>query len=432
MPQRPAGECARCEIRRQARISCPDDEPDGMPRRLLAVVLAAAVTPATVALAAPGIGSHGNVLRSRGVTAAVTSSGASLSNGVVSRSWAFGTDGSVTTTHLAGPGSREWATTGADFQIDLDGVPTSSTTGWVLQSATPVSPPALPNRTESDEGAALLFRYALASAALPAGVELDRLVVLHPGAGVLETRSTLVDHAPVPLRVASYSLDQLTALDPALPAEVQAYNNGSDWRDDYRHVSAPTGAFDAEGEVVRFGADAGFFLVSQRRGGVMSRVGRDATGRAWVGVDWSRDLFDYGPLQDTPPDYNRLANPAYPAPVRARVVPPLGSLDLGTSFLGVYAGGAAEAAATFVADFAGAVAPAYPHTVGINTFHPWSHGTGMSDPNLRSQVDALAALGGETLMLDDQWQAAPAARAATGGSTRLVSPTTTATACRTS
>jgi hypothetical protein len=366
--------------------------------------MAAVLTPASVALATPGAGPHGTVLRSRGVAAAVTATGASLSNGRVSRSWAFGADRSVTTTRLEGAGGHNWAASGADFQLDLDGVPTSSTTGWALQSATLVSPPALPNRTDSDKGAALLFRYALASAALPAGVELDRLVVLHPGAGVLETRSTLLDHAPVPLRVTSYSLDQVTAADPALPAEVQAYNNGSDWRDDYRHVSAPTGEFDAEGEVVRLGADAGFFLVSQRRGGAMSRVGRDATGRSWVGVDWARDAFDYGPLQDTPPDYNRLENPAYPVPVRARVVPPLGSLDLGTSFVGVYAGGAAEAAATFAADFAVAVAPAYPHTVGINTFHPWSHGTGMSDPNLRAQVEAVAALGGQTLMLDDQWQ----------------------------
>ena len=68
-------------------------------------------------------------------------------------------------------------------------------------------------------------------------------------------------------------------------------------------------------EIVRFGDDAGFFLVSQRRGGAMSRVGRDTDGRSWVGVDWARDAFDYGPLQDTPPDYNRLENPAYPVPV---------------------------------------------------------------------------------------------------------------------
>ena len=373
-------------------------------RRLLGIVAAAAVvTPATVALATPSRLTHENVVRSNGVSAAVTATGASLSNGVISRSWSFGADGSVQTSALAGPGNHSWTTAGPDFLIDIDGVPTSSTTGWVLKSAKPVDPPALPGRPRSGLGEAVLFQYSLGSALLPAGVELDRLVVLHPGSGVLETRSTLLA-GPSALRVASYSLDQVTASDPAMPAEVHAYNNGSDWRDDYRHVSNPTGAFDAEGEVVRFGTDDGFFLVSQRRGGAMSRVGRDADGRSWVGVDWARDLFDYGPLQDTPPSYNRLENPAYPAPVRARLVPPLGTLDLGTSFVGVYSGGAAEAAATFAADFAGAVAPAYPHTVGLNTFHPWSHGDGMSDPNLRTQVDALAALGGQTMMLDDQWQ----------------------------
>jgi hypothetical protein len=372
-------------------------------RRLLGLVAAAAlVTPATVALAAPGR-LRSDTTERQGVAATVTASSASLSNGVVSRTWSLGIDGSVQTTGLAAGHGGNVVNAGADFSINIDGAPTSSTTGWALDSVQAVDPPALPGRPRSGLGEALLFKYSLASAALPADVELDRLVILHPGAGVLETRTTVVA-GPTALRVSSYSLDQVTAADPALPAEVQAYNDGSDWRDDYRHVSTPTGAFDSEGEVVRFGDDAGFFLVSQRRGGAMSRVGRDADGRSWVGVDWARDAFDYGPLQDSPPDYNRLENPAYPVPVRARVVQPLGTLDLGTSFLGVYSGGAAEAAAMFTTDFAGAAAPAYPRTVSINTFHPWSHGGGMSDPNLRTQVDALAGLGGERLMLDDQWQ----------------------------
>jgi hypothetical protein len=230
--------------------------------------------------------------------------------------------------------------------------------------------------------------------------------VLHPGAGVLETRSLLVDNGPATARVASYTLDQVRLAGPAMPAEVQAYNDGSDWRDDYRHVSSPAAPFDAEGEVLRLGDQAGVFLVSQRRGGAMSRVGVDAAHVAWVGVDWARDLFDYGPLQDSPPSYNRLDNPAYPAPVRARTVPPLGSLDLGTSFVGVYAGGAQEAGTTFARDFATFVEPSFDN-IGLNTFHPWSHGPGMSDANLRPQVDAAASLGIESFMLDDQWQGGP-------------------------
>jgi hypothetical protein len=136
----------------------------------------------------------------------------------------------------------------------------------------------------------------------------------------------------------------------------------------------------------------------------MSRVGRDAGGRSWVGVDWAHDLFDWGPLQTDPPSYNRLDNPLYPVPIRGRTLLPLGTLSLGTSYLGTYSGGAQEAAAAFTDDFVGGQEPAFAHTVGLNSFHPWSHGDGMSDLNLRKQVDAAKALGLETFMLDDQWQ----------------------------
>ena len=325
-----------------------------------------------------------------GVVARADATSASLGNGQVSRTWSL-TGGAVRTTTLTGSG-RQWVTApGDDFALDLDGVPTTSSSGWSLLSVTTA-------------GDALLFRYLLVSTATaPAGIELDRRVVLRPGSSVFETTSTLVDNGPAPARVSSYTLDQVTTT-ATLPAQVHAYNGGSDWRDDYRHVTTEAAAFDDEGEVLQLGSDAGLFLVSQRRGGSMSRVGRDATGRVYVGVDWARDLFDFGPLQTSPPTYNRLDNPAYPVPVRARVLQPLSSLDLGTAFLGVYSGGAAEAAATFTRDFAGAVEPAYAHSVGLNTFHPWNHGAGMSDVNLRNQVDVASTLGIETFMLDDQWQ----------------------------
>jgi len=325
-----------------------------------------------------------------GVVARADATTATLGNAVVSRAWSVA-GGSVRTTALTGAG-RQWVTApGDDFTVNLDGVPTTSTTGWTLLSVAPGQD-------------SLLFRYSLVSTATaPAGIELDRRVVLRPGSAVFETTSTLVDNGGVPARVSSYTLDQVTTA-PTLPAQVQAYNGGSDWRDDYRHVTNEAAAFEDEGEVLRVGGDTGLFLVSQRRGGSMSRVGRDTTGRTYASVDWARDLFDFGPLQTSPPSYNRLDNPAYPAPVRARVLRPLSSLDLGTAYLGVYSGGADEAAAAFARDFAGSVEPAFAHSVDLNTFHPWGHGDGMSDANLRPQVVAAKALGVETFMLDDQWQ----------------------------
>jgi hypothetical protein len=367
-----------------------------MPKRALAAVSALIVAlPFAVATSATA-----RTLKRDGVTATVTASGASLRNGRVSRTWRI-EGGSVETTSLRG--AREWAKPGPDFALDIDGIPTSSTT-WMLKSVQAAAPPALPGRPASGRGAALLFEYTLLD---PIGVELTRLVTLHPGSAVIETTSTLLNLGPIPIRVASYTLDQIVAANANMPAEVHAYNGGSDWRDDYRHISQPSGAFDVEGEVARFGSDSGFFFVSQRRGGAMSRAGRAADGRSWVGSDWARDLFDLGPLADTPPNYNRLENPVYPVPVRARLLAPLGSLDLGTAFTGVYAGGAQEAAANFARDFVGDAMPAFARSVGINTFHPWSHGDGMSDPNLRAQVDAAAAMGIERFMLDDQWQGGP-------------------------
>ena len=374
---------------------------------LSAVVVA---IPVSFAVAAPSDGGQAR----DGVTASVTSDAATLSNGRISRTWSLGSDGSVATTSLKSdpnsPAGTEWVAAGGgpDFNLDVNGVPTSSTLGWSLVSVAQQAPLAQkdPDRPRADLGNALLFRYSLVNAATDAvGIELDRLVVLHPGSAVIETTSTLIDNGPAPIRVANYSLDQITAAKPDVPAEVQAYNGGSDWRDDYRHVTTETAAtFDDEGEVVRFGGNSGFFLVSQRRGGVMSRVGRDSTGRSYVGVDWARDLFDWGPLMTSPPTYNRQDNPAYPVPVRARVLDPLGTLNLGTSYLGVYDGGAQEAAANFVSDFAGADQPDFARSVDINSFHPWSHGDGMSDLNLRHQVDVAKQLGIENFMLDDQWQ----------------------------
>src|SRR5581483_10235446 len=107
-------------------------------------------------------------------------------------------------------------------------------------------------------------------------------------------------------------------------------------------TTTEAGTFDDEGQIGRFdnGSGAGWFLAGQRRGGSMSRVGRDPGGRTWVGVDNARDAFDWGPLMSSPPNYNRQDNPAYPVPVRQRTLLPRRSLDLGRAYLGVYRGGA--------------------------------------------------------------------------------------------
>ena len=366
---------------------------------MLVTALLAAILPSQQATARPGTPLHR--LTSGGVTATVSSTRASLSNRDVTRVWSLTKSGAATVI-LSGRSGRSMVRPGPDFQVSIDGVTTSSITGWRLAGVSAAHPPREPGRPGSQLGASLRFHYFLVDPALSAvDLELIRTVTLRPGSSVFEVSSTMVSRG-TPARVTSYSLDQVWT-GSHVPAVVETFHGGSDWRDDYRHTSRARGAFDREGEVVRFGRSKGIFLVSQQRSGSMSRVGRDGAGRAWVGVDWARDAFDFGPLRTDPPDYNRLDNPAYPVPIRSRLLPAAGRLDLGTSYLGVYAGGADQAAATFTHDFVAAAAP-FERSVGVNTFHPWSHGPGMTDRNLRRQVRIARRLGVETFMLDDQWQ----------------------------
>lgn len=294
-----------------------------------------------------------------------------------------------------------------DFAITVDGVERTSL-DFKVESVVARRAPTPRSHPADVGGAQLVFTLDFPVAGLPVGLQLLREYTLYPGNAVIEVHSALVNNTPLPLRIGKYSLDELTTQATG-PLEVQAYNGGTDWRDDYRHVTfeAVPGT-DDEGEVLRLDAanrGEGFFMVSQRRGGLMSRAGRDSTGRTWVGVDNARDVFNLGPLATTPPNYNRVGNPAYPAPIRQRDVLPLSTLDLGTAYTGVYHGGAQQAAAAFSADFVGHAMPAFPRTIGLNTFHPWGHDpTKMDDANLRPQVVAGKALGLESFMLDDSWQ----------------------------
>jgi alpha-galactosidase len=351
-----------------------------------------------LAAAALATGAHGSVTRAGDAFASVGAGRVVLADRQIAQSWSVGPQDQVTVARLVdGATRRDWATPGApEFSLLLDSAPTTSASAWRLIDASA-------QRTPDGHGVEVVFRYGLAARA--GLVELDRAWSLYPGEAVEGVSSTLVNRTPAALRVGKYSLAQVTS-NATATAQVLAFHGGSDWRQDFRATTTEPGTFDDEGEIARFdaGSGAGWFLVGQRRGGAMSRVGRDPGGRTWVGVDNARDLFDWGPLMSSPPNYNRQENPAYPAPVRQRTVLSFGTLDLGRGYLGVYHGGAEQAAAGFVHDFAAHETAANAQTVDLNTFHPWEHGPGLSDANLRPQARMLKALGGEVLMLDDQWQ----------------------------
>jgi Melibiase len=357
-------------------------------------------------LALPGAASAATTsARSGSARAAAGDGAATLTNGRITRTWRTGSGGVLTTSLRQGRGGAEWSNGASpDFRLELGGLPTSSTSGWALESVTARREPADPARPDRVLGVQLVFRYGLDPAGL---ITLERTYTLRPGAAVIGVSSVLTNGSPAPLRLGAYSLDELTARKTTAAANVLTYHGGSDWRDDYRVATKETGTFDDEGEVVRFddGTGAGWFFVSERRSGTPSRVGRDAGGRTFAGFDASHDLLDAGPLLTDPPDYNRVDNPVYPVPVRGRTLAPLSALRLGRAYTGVYRGGEQGAGAAFVTDFARNEMPRFARTVGINTFHPWSHSPDLSDnPKLRAQVDIAKELGLESFMIDDQWQ----------------------------
>ncbi|MEA2646566.1 MAG: alpha-galactosidase [Chloroflexota bacterium] len=344
------------------------------------------------------------------VYARVDGTSAVLRSSGIERRWSLpaGSAGLATTALVDPATGHSWSVPASnDFTITLDGVEVGSA-AFNLVEAKAIPAPPDPRRADAPPGVQLTLRLKTAAAkgGIPKGVEVDRVYTLYDHAAVIAVDTKLVAGATA-LRVGKYSLDELTSAEPG-PAEVHAYNGGSDWRDDFRHVTVEPGSFDDEGELLRAepSPGSGWFHVSERRGGLMSRAGRDASGRTWVGVDNARDVIDLGPLASSPPDYNRVANPAYPLtpPGRQRNVAPLGSLNLGRAYTGVYHGGAENAAAAFATNFIATAMPDYPRLVGLNSFHPWSHGPGHNDLNMRAQADAGKAIGLESVMLDDIWQ----------------------------
>ena len=280
-----------------------------------------------------------------------------------------------------------------DFSIDLDGV----TFGESQLSLVSISPVVHGNEID------VTFVFQ----AVPT-VTVTRVVRLASGSGVIDSDLT-VSNGPLPLFVTAAHLADLRA--PAGSAvDTIAYRGGSDWQDDFRARNHKLlgKSFDVEAEVARA---QHFFIVGERRGGAASRAGSSGA-NVWTGVEWGRDLEDLGPIQSesvgpldiTDPNSNRVENPLWPVPVRARHVLPNDTLHVGRAAIGVYDGDEQDAGVVYASYLAGVRAPAFPRQVTLNSFHPWSHGADFNEKTMEHQADVARSLGIDTIILDDQWQ----------------------------
>src|SRR5258708_2036083 len=264
----------------QARRSLPAAQPREQADQVVAVEAAPGRPLADSPFATQAQIKHPQHPTGAGAYAIVHGDSASLYTDAVRRDWKLlQGGGEVTSVFRDEATGGNWARPDSpDFAITVDGAALTSL-DFKVESVVARRAPTSSSRPADVGGAQLVFKLDFPLAGVPAGLRLVREYTLYPGSATLEVHSEFLNNTPLPLRIGKYSLDELTT--PAAgPLEVQAYNGGTDWRDDYRHIAVEASpGTDDEGEVLRLAAAghaAGSFMVAHPPGGPMARTGSDA------------------------------------------------------------------------------------------------------------------------------------------------------------
>lgn len=347
------------------------------------IAVIATTTTTAVSSTRSGPGALVTQVVSAGVKAQAGLTSASIQNGLIKRTWAIESNRSVRTSSILNQRTgRQWISgLSPDFTITLDGHSSSSVRGWELLGVVATRALADPARPRAAPGTQLSFTYLSTNPASVGATTLERDVVLRPGSSILETTTTLINATLAPVKLSRYSLDELNRISVPTTQRI-SFNGGTDTSDDNRATQVQVGAFNGGGQVVlsQTKQSDGIFIVSERSSDPANRVGHDASGRTWAGVDYSVDS------------------------VGSRSIAPGGSLALGTAFTGTYEGGVQAAGYAFASAFHANIAPSAASTSDIDTYHPWGTGAGMSDVNLRPQAISAKQLGVKTFMLDYKWE----------------------------
>jgi hypothetical protein len=347
------------------------------------------------------------------VYARIETDGIVLGNAVVERSWSkasFVTD-SLEDRRAVPP--RVWTAETADFGLSLDGIELPSSALGVTGVTV----------TEPDRGGLRIeMRLEPLGVAAPIGLVVTRAVEAYPG--IAGFRSETAVTSPLPLVVSGYWLDELQ---PAAPvsAEAHSFRAGADWREPgwpgpaLAIPDAQPGTWrdsDAGGPgqpVARTAqwmslgaADGGrAFFVLERNDYASSWMAYDGT-RARAVVDLSRDVVYIGPFEEE----GHLGNPT-PGPARHRVVLPGVPLRLEPVFTGFGTSSDDEPWQHF-RYLEGHRMPPYRREIVFNTNGVDSNArsTGAKDDVdfdefVKRQLPAAKALGVETFVFDDGWQA---------------------------
>jgi hypothetical protein len=329
-----------------------------------------------------------------------------LGNGLVERRWSRARFATTTLTDLREGGMRS-AGTHRDFALRLGAV----TVGSEQLTATAVSTTTLPGG----------LRLRITLAGLP-GVQVTRVVEAYEGIAGLRSQTRVRPAAPLPL--AGYTLDEV-AVGSAAPT-LHALRAGADWREpDWsgpalaigdahagtwrQTATAPTGqplSAAAQWATATGAGGARTSLVMERADLPSSRALYDGH-RIALDVDLSRDVVVLGPFEEQA----HVENPL-PTPGRARVLPAGQETALEPAFTGVARSADEEPVhhARYLEERR--LQPAsYRRDVVFNSNGTDADviSTGAKDDmdlaTIREVAPIARALGVDTFVLDDGWQA---------------------------
>ena len=381
-------------------------------RRRIVALLAASVALGSTVATASGAGHPAQPSTSTSNAAPyviLTPSEVRVGNGLFERQWQRA--GFATTSFVDKRTNENWAHTGPDFTIAIGGVPFTSATFLVSTASTQQLPAGGLRVT-------LELSNTGTSGALDTVVGVTRTLEVFPGVAGVRSQTTLHLSAPTPLK--DYSLDQVDV--GAAVATRHAFRAGSDWREpgwagpkasvgdahlgDYHEAATARAGQATEGPGEWLSLARGsrsLFMVMERNDQPSSRVKYDGSAGSLV-VDPGHDLTSLGPIESDV----HAENPTVTG--RVRIVGP-GDVALEPAFVGV-------------SDHSGDEAWQFHRYLGRNGSQPAGRqvvfNTNGTDANLRStgakdDVDLsviqtiapkLRALGVDTFVLDDGWQAA--------------------------
>jgi len=273
---------------------------------------------------------------------------------------------------------------------------------------------------------------------IPGALQVTRIVEAYDGVGVLESRTVV--RPVVPLTLSGYSLDEIHLTSIQTEATAHAFRAGADWRydegwdpvnigDDHRgrwRESTTGSAIYANGEWLDVnslredGSTLRTLTMVMERRNAASSIAATTRGIFRVGVDFSRDIVYGGPFEDA----IHAENPAPPLPeqhvessartpqpsARARALVPGRPLELERVATTIGADADANAWEYYKYLTRARLTP-YPKAVTFNTNGVDSNAisTGAKDDvdfaRLQTLAEAARAMGVETFILDDGWQA---------------------------